>query len=258
MWLSRILLMSVAVVGFSLLGGMCTPQTAVPSSVPIVPVETVIPVETIETVIPIKAVASVSAPPSPTATPAVPLAIVKKTYQSVDLLEGPFGHTVASVTLDGLTRYHGENTVLRADLPAGTELTVIGQFFDCAVLQVRLPDGATGWVNRYQPNFPFMEQFSKLDVNFDCAAISEGVYRPWTGAFQGRQGHYEKSNIDQLIIVNKTEYDVLAVLVDESDVTTNSVYVRSSEELGVPLLGKRFVFISMGREWLVNSNRVLC
>jgi len=190
----------------------------------------------------------------PTNTPTLPLAIVKENAQHVNLLEGPFGHCIAAPK-NGIIAYRCENTVLREDLPTGMELQVLGQYFDCAILNVRLPDGSLGWVERYAPNFPYSDRFGKLSVNLECASIPEGIYRPWTGSFGRAWMNFENTDLDRLTILNDSEYDILAVLADENSEADESIYVRAGEEFSLALLGERFIFVAMGQDWLVNSHR---
>jgi hypothetical protein len=202
---------------------------------------------------PIPAGRTLTSPP-PAEVPATsPIATVLR--EDVMLYEGPFGHVVETTKADGSIRRQFENSILRENLPPGTELPVIGQYSDCAALNVILPDGSTGWVEQYKMPSPAPTLNPNLTVNFDCETIPEGIYRPWTGAFTRSWGVNDNSDMDQLFIESEIPYDQVFVLTDANENPRDVVYLRAGEKIELSLIGETFIFASIGQDWLVNSSR---
>jgi hypothetical protein len=119
------------------------------------------------------------------------------------------------------------------------ELDIIGQFEDCAWLQVNSRNQSlAGWVSgdtRY------------VELQTNCGTIPEGTFRPLTGIIKPNQrgGGYGELTID-----NGTTRDGVVILTF-NDTAVMAVYIRSSDSFTMQGIrdGTYYLYFSTGEEW---------
>lgn len=158
--------------------------TAAPEEAPTLE-PTVAPTEAAPTVAPTE-------PPAPTSAPQPDAKVMAN---PLNVREGP-----------------GKQFAVLGKFEQGTPLTVLGQFGDCAWLQVE-GAGTKGWVAAG-------DAFARLQRS--CEGIPAGTWRPATGLIKQGSG----SGLGELKVENGTAVDGVVVLVDPAGKPAMSAYVR--------------------------------
>lgn len=138
----------------------------------------------------------------------------------------------------------GWNYVVVSNAAAEQTLQAIGEYSNCAWVQVRTPDQVVGWV----PN-----DSTGIELNLSCEVIPDGVFRPFTGLIRNSQGDGQ----GQLGISNQTGQDGVVVLATQDSQTVVSAYIRDGGSFRMTGIrdGTYVIFFSTGSNWNGNLAR---
>lgn len=136
------------------------------------------------------------------------------------------------------------NYIVVSNVAAEQTLQAIGEYGNCAWVQVRTPDQVVGWV----PNDNAAIQLNKL-----CDAIPDGIFRPFTGLIRHTQGDGQ----GQLSISNSSGKDGVVVLATQDNQTVVSAYIRDGDPFRMTGIrdATYIIFFSAGSNWNGNQSR---
>jgi hypothetical protein len=133
-------------------------------------------------------------------------------------------------------------------LENGDQLSILGQYQNCAWLKVSLQNGTTGWV---------FANPAYVDLPVECQTIPDGTYRPMNGMLiLDRRGGL---GANQINVDNGTDLDSVVVLIKEDKTFLVAFYVRTKEQyvlFGIPN-GKLQVFFTTGKDWNGNQKKFM-
>ena len=164
------------------------------------------------------------APPTNTPVPPMPDVLI---LSPLELRDGP-GWSYAVV---------GQAAVEQSPQP-------IGQYSNCAWLQVRTPDQVAGWA----PN-----DGTGMQLNQPCETIPDGIFRPFTSLIRNTQG----DGMGELGISNQSSNDGVVVLATQDNQTVVSAYIRNGDSFRMTGIhdGTYVIFFSTGSNWNGNQAR---
>ena len=177
--------------------------------------------------------------PQPTNTPAPPTFTPEPTFTPTP----PMPDALALASLE-LREGPGVNYGVVGNAETNQTLEPIGQYNNCAWLEVRTPGQAVGWI---------ANDGGSIQFNLLCETVPDGIFRPFTGLMRSTQG----DGLGELEVSNQSGRDGVAVLATQDDQTAVSAFIRNGESFRMTGIrdSDYVLFISTGSDWVGNQRR---